>query len=136
MAMPSTRKQIEEMTDEGRFEQLALAALRRMKPDCEAVIHEGMNADGKTIQSCVDAEGIVPGSNPPRYVMIACTTTKREKLRKKWLFDYLKPESYAVNPRRSLSRKRPPEAKDDGDLFKAIRRAQEKRKELPDATFK
>jgi hypothetical protein len=136
-AMPSTLKLIEEMTDEGKFEQLALAVLRRMKPECEAVIHEGLNADGKTIRSQVDAEGVVPGSNPLRYVMVACTTTKRKSLKGKWLFDSRSTEinsAAAAKPRRTP--RRPPGPKHDGDLIKASHRAEEKRKELPDASFK
>jgi hypothetical protein len=137
-AMPSTLKLIEEMTDVGKFEQLALAVLRRMEPECEAVIHEGLNADGKTINSQVDAEGVVPGSNPPRYVMVVCTTTKRKKLKGKWLFDSRNTginSTAAAKPRRGR-RHLPGPNQEDGDLTKACRRAEEKRKELPDASFK
>jgi hypothetical protein len=136
--MPSTLKLIEEMTDVGKFEQLALAVLRRMEPECEAVIHEGLNADGKTINSQVDAEGVVPGSNPPRYVMVVCTTTKRKKLKGKWLFDSRNTginSTAAAKPRRGR-RHLPGSNQEDGDLTKACRRAEEKRKELPDASFK
>jgi hypothetical protein len=124
------------MTDEGKFEQLALAALRRMKPECEAVIHEGLNADGKTIRSEVDGEGIVPGSNPPRFIMVACTTTKREKLRAKWLYDSQGTEIHTANAKPGRARKHPPSSNQDGDLTKACRRAEAKRKELPNASFK
>jgi hypothetical protein len=134
--MPSTLKLIEEMTDEGEFEQLALAALRRMEPECEAVIHEGLNADGKTIRSEVDGEGIVPGSNPPRFIMVACTTTKRKKLRAKWLYDSQRTEIHIADAKPRRTRRHPPGSCRDGDLIKACRRAEVKRKELPDASFK
>lgn len=134
--MPSTLKLIEEMTDVGKFEQLALAALRRMKPECEAVIHEGLNADGKTIRSEVDAEGVVPGSNPPRIVMVACTTTKREKLKAKWLYDSQGTEIHTADAKPRRTRRHPPDSGRDGDLIKACRRAEVKRRELPNASFK
>lgn len=134
--MSSTAKRIEEMTDAGKFERLALAVLRRMMPDCHAVIHEGANADGKPIASKIDAFAIVPGSHPARCVLVACTTEKRKGIKAKWLFDHQNPEGYQGDFKQGPKRRKTPEAKDDGDLPKAIRDAAEKRKELPNAKFK
>lgn len=135
--MPTTVELIGEMTDEGKFEKLALAVLRRMKPDeCAALIHNGVNAKGETVPSLVDAEGVVPGSKPPRYVIIQFTKTKRRELKRKWLFNHLDIESCKDSTKPGPKRQKPSEPKDDGDLFKAIRRSREKHSELPDASFK
>lgn len=94
--MPSTAKRIEEMSDGVEFERLALAVLRRMMPDCHAVIHESANADGKPIASKVDAFATVSGSHPARCVVVACTTEKRKGIKAKWLFDHQNPEGEYV----------------------------------------
>lgn len=138
--MPTTAELIEGMTDGGRFEELALAILRRMRPtECAALIHNGVNSKGETIPFLVDAEGFVPGSDPPRYVMVQFTKTKRKELKRKWLFDYTNPENSAKNLKndRKYSKPRKPSGpNDDGDLIKAIRRVEAKRKEFPQASFK
>ena len=135
--MSSTTKLIEGMTDYGEFEKLALAVLRRMRrEECAAIIHEGINADGRPIPSKVDAFVVVPGTRPPRCIMIACTIEKHRGLRKKWLFDHQNPTVYRID--KSCGRKRKHQAKpeEDGDLIKVIRDAEKKRLDLPDAIFK
>jgi hypothetical protein len=127
-------KRIEQMTDEGAFERLALAVLRRIAPDCGSVFHEGMNADGKTVPAPLDGFGMVPGSDPPHFVMVACTTTARDSLRAKWLFDHMNPAVPRKKARRSSTLAGGPA--DDGDLVKAIRRAGELRAQFPTASFK
>ena len=64
---------LEGMTDPGQFEILAIRVLRELDNDCKAIAHGGVNAQGKTIANPVDGFCLVPGSNPPRYVMTAFT---------------------------------------------------------------
>lgn len=131
--MPSTAELIEAITDEGEFEKLAIAVLRRLKQaDCGAVIHNGVNAKGETIPFLVDAEGLVSASQPQRYVLVQFTKTKRKDLKRKWLFDHLT----AARPSKSGKRAKAPDPNDDGDLIKALRRVVEMRTQFPNAHFK
>lgn len=54
------------MTDPGQFEILATRVLRELDADCRAVVHAGVNAQGKTIANPIDAFCLVPGSSPSR----------------------------------------------------------------------
>lgn len=78
---------LEGMSDTGHFELLATAVLRRAHPDCANLIHTGINAEGKPIRSPIDGITLIPGSSPPRFVMIQHTTDARTKLRGKWMGD-------------------------------------------------
>src|SRR3972149_4327914 len=84
----TTAAAIEEITDVGQFEILAVRVLRLLDEDCRRIEHLGVNAEGKTIPGALDAFVLVPGSSPLRFVMAAFTTSKREGLKKKWLFDH------------------------------------------------
>ncbi len=81
----TTSQHLEAITDRARFERLATAVLRRADPTYAAVIEFGTNAAGQTISAPIDAFGRVPGSDPPRYILMAHTTTDRVGLRRKWL---------------------------------------------------
>ena len=125
----TTAEKIEGMTDAGQYEILATRVLRELDPDCQAVVHAGVNAQGKTIANPIDAFCLVPGSIPPRYVMAGFTLTAPDGLIRKWLFDHT---MYKPSGRR----KGPPlSAADDGDLIKAGREAAAIRARHPDAKF-
>ena len=55
MAQENTDRKLADMTDEGAFERLAMAVLRRSDDRLRPLGHPGVNADGKTIKSPVDA---------------------------------------------------------------------------------
>ena len=104
----TTAEAIEGMTDAGKFEILVTRVLRYVDDDCRLLEHMGVNAAGKTIPNLIDSFCMVPGTNPPRFVMAMFTTDKVQSLKHKWLFDH---ES-APNAKRATSA-------DDGDLIKA-----------------
>src|SRR4051812_22164276 len=113
----TTAEVLESMTDAGQFEILATRVLREIDSDCKAVAHAGVNAQEKTIPNPIDGFCLVPGSEPPRYVITAFTLTAPEGLVAKWLFDH-------TNYRSTGKRKSPPSSPaDDGDLIKAGRAA-------------
>lgn len=113
----TTAEALEGMTDPGQFEILATRVLRAIDSDCEAVAHAGVNAQGKTIPNPIDGFCLVPGSDPPRYIMAAFTLAAASGLIEKWLFDHT---THIPTARR----KGPlPTAADDGDLIKAGREA-------------
>jgi hypothetical protein len=119
-----TAQALEGMTDAAEFEVLAVRVLRLEDDDCRLLEHIGVNADGKTIANLVDGFCLVPGSNPPRFIVAAFTTAKPDSLRHKWLFDHTKaPKSKAAT------------ASDDGDMVKAGRLAASLRKDHPTAKF-
>jgi len=120
----TTAETLEGITDAGMFEILATRALRELETDCRAVAHIGVNAQGKTIANPVDGFCLVPGSNPPRFVMTAFATTTEDALERKWLFDH------AAAPRAKKAT-----AADDGDLIKAAKQAVTIRADEPSATF-
>ncbi len=80
-----TDRQLEAITDEGVFEKLAMSILRCAEPMYRALVHPGINADGKTVRSPVDGIGFVPGAQPPHMVIVHHTTTKRDALQRKWI---------------------------------------------------
>ncbi|MBI3408597.1 MAG: hypothetical protein HY040_09605 [Planctomycetes bacterium] len=125
----TTAEKIEGMTDAGQYEILTTRVLRELDADCRAVVHAGVNAQGKTIANPLDAFCLVPGSNPPRYVMAGFTLTAPDGLTRKWLFDHkkYKPSGNRNKPLTS--------AVDDGDLIKAGREAAAIRANYPDAKF-
>jgi hypothetical protein len=125
----TTAEKIEGMTDAGQYEILATRVLRDLDADCRALVHAGVNAQGKTIANPIDAFCLVPGSNPPRYVMAGFTLTTPEGIIRKWLFDHTMSGS---SRKRNIS---PPSAADDGDLVKAGRVAATIRANDPNAKF-
>jgi hypothetical protein len=103
------------------FEQLANHVLW-VHPPYESLIPTGLNERGRPVPAPVDAFCWIPGTSPPQGVLFAYTATDRRKLREKWLFD----------PARAPRRKtRPPE----GDVIKALRRAEGIRREIPQAAL-
>jgi hypothetical protein len=85
-------------------------------------VHLGVNEEGKTVPSPIDAFQLLPNSQPHRYVMAAFTTA--EDLGRKWLSDS------AVSPKNAREGKA-----DEGDLVKAAKQAREIRETDPDAKF-
>jgi hypothetical protein len=126
-----------ERLNEAEFELLAVRSLRELEADCQAVIHFGMNAQGKTIPGPLDGFCRVPGINPPRFVMIAATTTNLTNLKAKWLAPLSNEDD---RPKRSKgksvqSRTKVAASPDDGDVTKAIKQAAILRKENPSGSF-
>ncbi len=114
----TTREHLGAITDAGKFESLAMAALRKIDPDCAAVIHHGVNSEGKTVKAPVDAWCLVPQSNPPRFVYIAATAISPAKLQEKWLFAHT---AQTDSKRKSSA--------DDGDVLKAACTAEQHRRD-------
>lgn len=81
--MQTSDEALEAITDAGHFEQLATAIIRRVHPQGAALIHTGVNAQGKPVRSPVD--GIAVGSTGMLFVHH--TTTARNSLRTKWMGD-------------------------------------------------
>ena len=100
------------MKDRGDFESLATAVLRAIEPDCAAIIHHGVNAQGEPVKAPLDAWCQVPRSTGPCFVLVQHTTTDRKGLRGKWI-----------------------ELK-DGDIPKAAAEAAELRGRFPTAKFR
>lgn len=116
-----TARALSEITDPGLFEHLATAVLRTARPDLYANLTQpGVNAEGKPIQSPVDAVAFVPGSKPPH--MIAAHHTTQDDLRKKWLHD-----PSGVAPRKDARSTAPA-----GDLLKTADIVIEERTKTPD----
>lgn len=120
----TTAEILEAMTDRGKFELLATSILRKANKNYEAVLHLGVNAAGETIKSPLDGFCLIPGSIPPHFVMIQHTTTDRQGLEKKWLYDY-----------RNAPKATTASASDDGDLTKAGQQAKKLRRDFPDSQF-
>lgn len=108
----TTREALAAMKDRGDFESLATPVLRALQPDCAAVIHHGVNAQGEPVKAPVDAWCRVPNCDEPRFVLIQHTTTDREMLRGKWL------------------------GSGTGDFPKAATQAKDLREEFPNAKFR
>ncbi len=108
------------MTDAGKFERLAVMVLRQTVPDCSELQHVGVNAQEKTIPAPVDAFHFVPGSEP-QHIIFACFTTSSE-LKRKWLGG-MNEDGTFNNPL------------NEGDLVKAVRKANRLRQTHPRAVF-
>ncbi len=119
----TTAEKLEAITERGKFELLVTSILRKSNIDYEAIIHTGINAQAETIKSPVDGFCRVPGSVPPRFLLVEHTTTDRDGLEKKWLYDHNTAKSTKVSE------------SDNGDLLKAGREAQKLRDDFPDAFF-
>ncbi|WP_156367075.1 DEAD/DEAH box helicase family protein [Bosea thiooxidans] len=87
MNFSATEQLLDKITDEGLFEKLAMAVLREVNPSYEAIIHTGMNADGKTIKAPVDGILYYTNLSPPRILAVHHTTERADNLPKKWLHD-------------------------------------------------
>ncbi len=123
----NTAEALEKITDRGKFELLVTSVLRKHNRDYAAIIHTGINAQRETIKSPVDGFCRVPGSVPPRYLLVQHATTDRSQLEKKWLHDHT-----TVKTRKN-NRKTQPSESDDGDLLKAGQEAKKIKTKFPDA---
>jgi hypothetical protein len=83
----STLRKLSEMTDDAVFERLATAILREARLEYAALLHLGVNANGKTVKAPVDGIGFVTGANPAHMIAVHHTTCKRADLEGKWLHD-------------------------------------------------
>jgi hypothetical protein len=131
----TTAESLEAITDESSFELLSLRCLRELEPDCRSLIHLGVNAQGKTVVGPLDGMGLVSGSEPHTYVMVAVTTTHPKSLKNKWLS--LPPQEPLIASRGEKQRKKNKAKSDDslGDLPKAALAASKVRQHDPTAKF-
>jgi hypothetical protein len=71
--------------DHATFERLADAVVAAANPVYQAVLHTGINAEGKTVVAPIDGFCLIPSSSPPHFVLVQHTTTAKKMLRTKWL---------------------------------------------------
>ena len=119
-----TAEALEAITDRGQFECLVISALRKENKDYAHILQTGVNAAGEPVRSPVDGFCRVLGSAPAHFLMVQVTSTERESLERKWLYD-----STVAKERRPVS------TNSDGDLVKTGRLAQEIRRDFPHAKF-
>jgi hypothetical protein len=124
MSFTQTEKKLAEITDEGLFEKLATAVLRAAEPEYQALAHPGVNVDGQTVKSPVDAISFRTGTDPAHLYFVHHTITARDGLAKKWLFD-----PATAPPRRGRRRAATPE----GDLVKVAKIVAQERGRTPQA---
>lgn len=118
MSIYKTSEALAAITDEGLFESLATAVLRRANPIYGSLVHTGVNKSGKTVKAPLDGLCFVQGAAPPHMIAFHHTITARKDLSKKWLLD-----PAGVKPRKS--QKSTPVA---GDLIKTGKLVAEERK--------
>lgn len=82
-----TVRRLATITDEGVFERLATAVLRKADPRYALVSHPGVNAEGKTVKSPMDGVAFLPDADPPHMIVIHHTITVAKDLDGKWLHD-------------------------------------------------
>jgi hypothetical protein len=111
----TTAELLEAIGDGSKFQALVEDVLRHAAPDCAYLVGTGANARGETIVSPLDAFCVVPGSSPPRYVMVETTKTAIKGLRTKWLASK--------------------DASEPGDLAKVAREVEAIRTREPNAKF-
>lgn len=109
-----TIKALANITDEGLFEQLALAVLHCDEPLSACLGQQGINAAGKIKASPVDNIGFVRGAEPPHMVMAHHTIAAARDLRVKWL------GGISPRARRAATRR-------EGDIEKTSRVVQKQR---------
>jgi len=122
MAQENTVRRLADFTDEGAFERLATAILRRSDDRFRSLSHPGVNADGKTVKSPVDGIAFVPGAVPPQMIAVHHTTCAAKDLEKKWLHD---PAGVKPRGKNKLPTARP------GDVIKTIEIVVEERQRTP-----
>lgn len=114
------------ITDPGKFEALATDVLRAAEPDLYGHLTQpGINAQGKTIKSPVDAISFVPGATPRHMVAAHHTTGDKNKLRAKWLSDPKAANSNKKSGREKIA------VNVEGDLTKTVSIANDERKSDP-----
>lgn len=121
MTYQTTAQALEAITDEGLFELLASAVLRRAHPLCSGLLHPGINASGKTVKSPLDGIYFVPNADPPHLIAVHHTTTASNGLEAKWLHN-----PTLVKTRKGTKPSAPP-----GDLIKTSEIVTEERKRIP-----
>jgi len=99
------------------------SVLRFSNLEYASIISTGVNAEGKAIKSPLDGFTLVPGSNPPKFIMVQHTTVKIEDLESKWLFDH------------TTAKGKQNRGGNDGDVVKAGQYANEILQKHPDAEF-
>ena len=82
-----TRQRLTQITDPGHFEKLATAVLREEDALCRRLAHVGVNAEGKTIRSPVDAIVYTSVDGQRNMLAVHHTTCRLRDLRRKWLSD-------------------------------------------------
>jgi hypothetical protein len=120
----TTAEILESVTDTGKFELLVTSILWNRNPDYAAIVPNGVNSKGKSVKSPLDGFCLVPGSDPPRFLLVQHTTTDRTHLREKWL-----------RQSAALPAPRAPGAEGEGDLEKAGRLAKRIRSKFPNGSF-
>jgi hypothetical protein len=103
------------------FEQLANCILRTHAP-YESLIPTGLNEMGRPVPAPIDGICWIAATCPPMGVLFAYTAIDRSRLMGKWLFESTK------------SRRQKPSTP-EGDVIKALRRAEEIRREIPKAAL-
>lgn len=78
MSASGTAQKLADITDEGLFERLATAVLRRAEPQYRGLCHTGVNSAGQTIRGPVDGIWFPDATS---MVLVHHTTTGRRKLR-------------------------------------------------------
>ena len=111
------------ITDEGLFEHLATTILREDNSLYKSLVQTGVNVDGKTVKAPLDGICFVPGARPPHLIAVHHTTSTRNALKRKWLYD---PDA-ATRSDKSKKSSTP-----FGDVIKTAKIVAEKRKEIPD----
>lgn len=77
---------VENITDAGLFENLALDVLRLKYPNkADYILHSGCNAHGQTISDPIDGLCCIPNVSPPHFLIAEFTITDRKSLKNKWL---------------------------------------------------
>ncbi|WP_367996677.1 hypothetical protein [Haloferax volcanii] len=114
----SLEKRLSGMSDSGKFEKLSTEILRWSDQRYRSIIQTGVNTETKPINDPVDGFGQVPDADPPHYVLLEFTTTKKNGLERKWLAN---PDPESDNSK--------------GDLVKAAEQAEDIREDVPDAEF-
>ena len=111
------------ITDEGLFERLAMTILREADPLYKSLAQTGVNVDGKTVKAPLDGICFVSGARPPHLIAVHHTTSARNALKRKWIYN---PDA-ATPFDKSKKSSTPP-----GDFIKTAKIVAEKRKKISD----
>ena len=119
MSADKTGIELSQITDPGVFERLATAVLREANSQYKALVHTGVNAEGKTVKSPLDGICYIPNSNPRHLVAVHHATGPSIKLRHKWLND----------PKKVKTKKKP--TAPEGDVIKTLKIIKAERSKYP-----
>ena len=98
-----TRRRLSTITDPGHFEKLATAVLREADEHYRRFAHVGVNEQGKTVRSAVDAIAYASIDGRRHMLAVHHTTCGLRDLRRKWLTD---PDSDLCKTIREVSAQR------------------------------